>query len=81
VGGAHGRLRNRPVYLLNPRERCRQLAAGGIDLAAALVSGYQRVRPLPAEDRAALPIELVLVSHGDPVLQDGAAALDRALAV
>jgi hypothetical protein len=27
----------------------------------------------------ALPIELVLVSHGDPVLHDGAAALDRAL--
>jgi hypothetical protein len=28
---------------------------------------------------AALPIELVLVSHGQPVLEDGAAALDRAL--
>jgi glyoxylase-like metal-dependent hydrolase (beta-lactamase superfamily II) len=28
---------------------------------------------------AALPIELVLVSHGEPVLQDGAAALERAL--
>jgi len=29
-----------------------------IDLAAALVAGYQRVRPLTAGDRAALPIEL-----------------------
>lgn len=28
---------------------------------------------------AALPIELVLVSHGQPVLEDGAAALDTAL--
>ena len=28
---------------------------------------------------AALPIELVLVSHGEPVLQDGAAALEQAL--
>ena len=28
---------------------------------------------------AALPIELVLVSHGEPILEDGAAALDRAL--
>jgi glyoxylase-like metal-dependent hydrolase (beta-lactamase superfamily II) len=27
-----------------------------------------------------LPIELVLVSHGDPVLEDGAAALAKALA-
>jgi hypothetical protein len=27
-----------------------------------------------------LPVELVLVSHGDPVLSDGRAALDRALA-
>jgi hypothetical protein len=28
---------------------------------------------------AALPVELVLVSHGEPVLHDGAAALERAL--
>ncbi|MFL5944587.1 MAG: hypothetical protein ACJ74D_07625 [Gaiellaceae bacterium] len=28
---------------------------------------------------AALPVELVLVSHGEPVLEDGAGALDRAL--
>jgi hypothetical protein len=28
---------------------------------------------------APLPIELVLVSHGEPVLEDGAAALERAL--
>jgi glyoxylase-like metal-dependent hydrolase (beta-lactamase superfamily II) len=29
---------------------------------------------------AALPVELVLVSHGEPVLEHGAAALDDALA-
>ncbi|MGE5186073.1 MAG: homoserine kinase [Acidobacteriota bacterium] len=29
-----------------------------IELAAALVAGYQRVRPLPADDRDALPVEL-----------------------
>src|SRR5262249_3640180 len=29
---------------------------------------------------AALPIELVLVSHGEPVLENGAAAVERALA-
>jgi homoserine kinase type II len=29
-----------------------------LDLAAALLAGYQRVRALPAEDRAALGIEL-----------------------
>ena len=39
------------------------------------------LKPELRERLAALPIELVLVSHGDPVLQDGAAALDRALAV
>ena len=27
-----------------------------------------------------LPVEMVLVSHGDPVLRDGAAAIERALA-
>lgn len=29
-----------------------------LDVAAALVSGYQRVRPLRPEDRAALPVEI-----------------------
>lgn len=29
-----------------------------LDLVAALLGGYQRIRPLTAEDRAALPIEL-----------------------
>ena len=27
-----------------------------------------------------LPVEMVLVSHGEPVLRDGRAALERALA-
>jgi hypothetical protein len=27
-----------------------------------------------------LPVELVLVSHGEPVLKDGRAAIERALA-
>ena len=43
-------------------------------------------RSSPASIRAALaplldrPIERILVSHGEPVLQDGRAALERALA-
>jgi hypothetical protein len=35
----------------------------------------ERLRPL-----LELPVELVLVSHGEPVLQDGHAALSKALA-
>ena len=31
------------------------------------------------EHGGALPVELVLVSHGEPVLQDGGVALERAL--
>jgi hypothetical protein len=38
------------------------------------------LRPDLRERLAALPVELVLVSHGDPVLEDGAAALARGLA-
>jgi hypothetical protein len=39
----------------------------------------RELKPLLRERLSALPVELVLVSHGDPVLQDGAAALRRAL--
>jgi len=37
------------------------------------------LKPMLRERLAALPVELVLVSHGAPVLVDGAAALERAL--
>ncbi len=40
----------------------------------------KRLKPTLRERLSALPVELVLVSHGDPVLQDGKAALERALA-
>lgn len=39
----------------------------------------QTLKPELRERLAALPVELVLVSHGEPVLADGAAALERAL--
>lgn len=39
----------------------------------------QKLKPELRERLGALPIELVLVSHGEPVLQDGAAALEAAL--
>ena len=32
------------------------------------------------EPLRALPVDMVLVSHGEPMLGDGAAAIDRALA-
>jgi glyoxylase-like metal-dependent hydrolase (beta-lactamase superfamily II) len=37
------------------------------------------LKPMLRDQLAALPIELVLVSHGEPVLADGAAALAQAL--
>jgi glyoxylase-like metal-dependent hydrolase (beta-lactamase superfamily II) len=37
------------------------------------------LKPRLREQFAALPVELVLVSHGEPVLVNGAAALERAL--
>jgi hypothetical protein len=40
----------------------------------------EALKPRLRERLAALPVELVLVSHGTPVLADGAAALARALA-
>jgi hypothetical protein len=39
----------------------------------------QTLKPELRERLEELPVELVLVSHGDPVLTDGRAALDRAL--
>jgi glyoxylase-like metal-dependent hydrolase (beta-lactamase superfamily II) len=39
----------------------------------------QELKPTLHERLGALPIELVLVSHGDPVLEDGRGALERAL--
>jgi glyoxylase-like metal-dependent hydrolase (beta-lactamase superfamily II) len=38
------------------------------------------LKPNLRERLGALPVELVVVSHGEPVLEDGAAALERALA-
>jgi glyoxylase-like metal-dependent hydrolase (beta-lactamase superfamily II) len=40
----------------------------------------RELKPKLRERLAALPIELVVVSHGEPVLEDAAAALRRALA-
>ena len=40
----------------------------------------QELKPELRKRLAELPVELVVVSHGDPVLEDGAAALERALA-
>ena len=40
----------------------------------------QKLKPELRKRLAELPVELVVVSHGEPVLEDGAAALERALA-
>jgi hypothetical protein len=40
----------------------------------------QELKPELRKRLAGLPVELVVVSHGEPVLEDGAAALERALA-
>ena len=40
----------------------------------------QELKPELRKRLAELPVELVIVSHGEPVLEDGAAALERALA-
>ncbi len=58
---------------------------GGIELPVAwFPKGEQEwardeLRPMLRERLRALPVELVLVSHGEPVLEGGAAALARAL--
>ena len=40
----------------------------------------QKLKPELRKRLGELPVELVVVSHGEPVLEDGAAALERALA-
>jgi hypothetical protein len=59
---------------------------GGIELPVAwFPSGEQdwardELKPMLRERLGALPIDLVLVSHGEPVLSEGSTALERALA-
>jgi glyoxylase-like metal-dependent hydrolase (beta-lactamase superfamily II) len=58
---------------------------GGIELPVAWFPKAERewaeqeLKPTLHERLATLPVELVLVSHGDPVLEDGRGALERAL--
>ena len=60
-------------------------ANGGVELPVTwFPKGEQEwvestLKPELHERLAGLPVELVLVSHGEPVLTDGRAALDRAL--
>jgi hypothetical protein len=59
---------------------------GGIELPISWFPKAERewaedeLKPMLRERLGALPVELVLVSHGEPVLEDGGAALERALA-
>ena len=61
-------------------------AGGGIELPVGWFPkgeqdwAEQELKPELRKRLAALPIELVVVSHGEPVLDDGAEALERALA-
>lgn len=61
-------------------------AGGGIELPLGWFPkgeqdwAEQELKPELRKRLAELPIELVVVSHGEPVLDDGAAALERALA-
>ena len=58
---------------------------GGIELPVTWFPKAERdwvrseLKPRLRQQLGALPVELVLVSHGEPVLEDGAAALERAL--
>jgi hypothetical protein len=58
---------------------------GGIELTvdwfpkAEQEWAVRELKPTLHERLGALPVELVLVSHGDPVLEDGHGALERAL--
>jgi glyoxylase-like metal-dependent hydrolase (beta-lactamase superfamily II) len=60
-------------------------ANGGIELPVSwFPKGEQdwardQLKPMLRERLGALPVELILVSHGDPVLSGGAGALERAL--
>jgi glyoxylase-like metal-dependent hydrolase (beta-lactamase superfamily II) len=61
-------------------------AGGGIELPVGWFPkgeqdwAKQELKPELRKRLAELPVELVVVSHGEPVLEDGAAALERALA-
>lgn len=61
-------------------------AGGGIELSVGWFPkgeqdwAQQELKPELRKRLAELPVELVVVSHGEPVLEDGAAALERALA-
>jgi glyoxylase-like metal-dependent hydrolase (beta-lactamase superfamily II) len=61
-------------------------AGGGIELPVGWFPkgeqdwAEQELKPALRKRLAELPVELVVVSHGEPVLEDGAAALERALA-
>jgi len=61
-------------------------AGGGIELPVGWFPkgeqdwAQQDLKPELRKRLAEFPVELVVVSHGEPVLEDGAAALERALA-
>ena len=61
-------------------------AGGGIELPVGWFPkgeqdwAEQELKPELRKRLAELPVELVIVSHGEPVVEDGAAALERALA-
>jgi glyoxylase-like metal-dependent hydrolase (beta-lactamase superfamily II) len=61
-------------------------AGGGVELPVGWFPkgeqdwAEQELKPELRKRLAELPVELVVVSHGEPVLEDGAAALERALA-
>ena len=61
-------------------------AGGGIELPVGWFPkgeqdwAQQELKPELRKRLAELPVEVVVVSHGEPVLEDGAAALERALA-
>lgn len=61
-------------------------AGGGIELPVGWFPkgeqdwAEQELKPELRKRLAELPVELVVVSHGEPVLEDGAAELERALA-
>jgi hypothetical protein len=71
---------------LVPGDRLIGDGAGGVRLCPPSWLNYLRTKITVADLRDALaplrdlPVEMVLVSHGDPVLRDGAKAIERALA-
>jgi hypothetical protein len=71
---------------LVPGDRLIGDGAGGVRLCPPSWLRYLRTGMTIAELRLALaplqelPVEMVLVSHGEPVLRDGAQAIERALA-